>query len=773
MLQKKKNVKTRYSKATPLGARSIRTAPVQRAQVKPAVRERAPAGKKRPATPTPRPPLPAPRADVRQRRAVLQFFRHTLTRSATVFVLFILFTATFVSRAGTDLQTFRATPTTCTGWNAADNVKVIDAPADAGSDAIPAASSATIQSRTAAQPASGDPQLKCKSFTLPGDFPSDVAIRSAQLLVSLAVQGNPDSEDVLVLESSFDGQQWNTLDSFFLTEDLSNATHGGYWTYPFAKLEPDAIGTLQVRARFVSVPSDKQVSVRVDGMALDVGVRQQVTMDDLHLPTGAVTVEKTQLKVSESPVVDVQVSQPSRLKFLGVKDTVRTVEDVQVTDPDGKVTAATYDISNVQTSKGTVSKVAITSDAFTKPGKYTTALTVVEGNQQAIVTSEFLWGVLVMNMGKSVYWPGETVDFGMGVLDADGHTVCDAKLTLRIVAPDGTATVLTTEQAKGVVRSKTCGVDNVTDVADYNATYDTFDQGAYAVTLTAKTSQGEYTIADTVRVESVVPIAIGRRGSMRIYPPAGYTMLLDVRPQRRYQGTVEEYLPPSFKVLTVSDGGKVIKGQQRTTIRWQVDIADHTLKTLTYRYDAPDISPELFRLGPLQVGDVQEGRQWQIASDALSGAPRLVKVNSDAAAKNIRMPKLEYAPRETPSITVEVDTRANIPLLQKRNERTVTAIELVDPMQVVSATALRAVASTDPKWETYTADPKTFTKPGKYTVRVHVTEDGQETVYTQDFLWGVLAVNPDKSWYKPGDDAFFSIGVLDETGDIVCDANVE
>ena len=43
----------------------------------------------------------------------------------------------------------------------------------------------------------------------------------------------------------------------------------------------------------------------------------------------------------------------------------------------------------------------------------------------------------------------------------------------------------------------------------------------------------------------------------------------------------------------------------------------------------------------------------------------------------------------------------------------------------------------------------------------------------QDFSWGVLAINPDKPVYQTGDTANFSIGVLDEKGDMVCDASLE
>lgn len=65
--------------------------------------------------------------------------------------------------------------------------------------------------------------------------------------------------------------------------------------------------------------------------------------------------------------------------------------------------------------------------------------------------------------------------------------------------------------------------------------------------------------------------------------------------------------------------------------------------------------------------------------------------------------------------------------------------------------------------------PRQF-KPGKYQVTV-VDLSGQE-YSRQDFTWGVLAVNPDKSVYRTGDTARMSIAVLSESGEMVCDAAV-
>lgn len=60
--------------------------------------------------------------------------------------------------------------------------------------------------------------------------------------------------------------------------------------------------------------------------------------------------------------------------------------------------------------------------------------------------------------------------------------------------------------------------------------------------------------------------------------------------------------------------------------------------------------------------------------------------------------------------------------------------------------------------------------PGKFTLEV---KDAQGVTAEQDFTWGVLALNTDKSRYKPGEEAAISIGVLDDKGEMVCNADVE
>ncbi len=58
--------------------------------------------------------------------------------------------------------------------------------------------------------------------------------------------------------------------------------------------------------------------------------------------------------------------------------------------------------------------------------------------------------------------------------------------------------------------------------------------------------------------------------------------------------------------------------------------------------------------------------------------------------------------------------------------------------------------------------------PGKYSLVIN--RNGKKI--EQDFTWGVLAINPNKSIYKPGETANIALAVLDEKGKMVCDGQV-
>ncbi|KXK07713.1 MAG: Murein DD-endopeptidase MepM [Microgenomates bacterium OLB22] len=70
---------------------------------------------------------------------------------------------------------------------------------------------------------------------------------------------------------------------------------------------------------------------------------------------------------------------------------------------------------------------------------------------------------------------------------------------------------------------------------------------------------------------------------------------------------------------------------------------------------------------------------------------------------------------------------------------------------------------------TLSLTPPRQLRPGSYKLELR---DSQNSTTTFDILWGVLAINTNKSVYAPGEKAQIAIAVLDKKGEMVCDADV-
>ena len=68
--------------------------------------------------------------------------------------------------------------------------------------------------------------------------------------------------------------------------------------------------------------------------------------------------------------------------------------------------------------------------------------------------------------------------------------------------------------------------------------------------------------------------------------------------------------------------------------------------------------------------------------------------------------------------------------------------------------------------------PGNMFRPGLYTLQVTLHTLEANIVSEQNFSWGVLALNVDQSTYHPGDTAYVQMGVLDNLGRTICDADM-
>lgn len=279
------------------------------------------------------------------------------------------------------------------------------------------------------------------------------------------------------------------------------------------------------------------------------------------------------------------------------------------------------------------------------------------------ITQDFSWGVLAINTQKSIYTPGELARLHMGVVDELGHTICDAELNLTITSPLGQITKLSSTDST-INQSGYCHGDSYVPVADYMADYKTGGTGFYKMELSAKTKNGYSRILkDQFEVRDSVPFDIERTSfPSRIYPPVDYPLLLTVKANQDFSGEVSDFSPIEFEIdcqkdIPLPDG--IEKGSDKdynvgrnycTTnefelskkINWNVSLKKGQTAQLFYTIKFPPVSPEFYLMGPAKVygrgydssdsrqtGMIfEEGRLWQIASDATVSTEQQINIIS-------------------------------------------------------------------------------------------------------------------------------------------------
>lgn len=258
---------------------------------------------------------------------------------------------------------------------------------------------------------------------------------------------------------------------------------------------------------------------------------------------------------------------------------------------------------------------------------------------------DFSWGVLAINPDKAVYQTGDTANFSIGVLDEKGDMVCDAELDLQIVTPK--SEILHLKSSDGNVQvNPECIIKNKTNRPDYEAHLTVTQEGAYGLTLTAKTKNGIRQIRDGFFVSNSLPLQITRQSATRVFPLAEYEMKIRIQADRDFSGNFTEPVPANFTIIgqpknLLDDRRKALYqaadvmdafsissprieiSESGQNINFPLNLKKGEATILEYSYKAPNISPEFYILGPGTVSG-QSGREkfaytepraWQIAND--------------------------------------------------------------------------------------------------------------------------------------------------------------
>ncbi len=458
--------------------------------------------------------------------------------------------------------------------------------------------------------------------------------------------GEENEDDEIIVSWSLDGQDWRTALEFVLNKNYSNKKNGGYFYADVFDLSNSSeseilkwedVKNIKIKFSYLTNNNEEDyVSFFLDAVWLET---ESEKIDEEQEEEPEEELEKENQIEILSYKKDFKINEDLEFRFkykkekngaldslISIAETIGVVDywkDINLTaeiiGPDEKISEIPGeefgDFSEIFTlDKNGEILMKIENNKRFKPGLYKIILRIEENGETQVFEQDFTWGVLTINVNRSIYLPGEEAYLQMGVLRNDGHTVCDADLELRIRNQElGIETLLSTQEGT-IYYSGKCSGNNVTDIPDYFAYYTTDEAGIYEMKLT--NLDNGYEIIDLFEVREAIPFDVERIGPSRIYPPADYEMVLKIKANEDFIGFVQEKVPASFiiieqelKIKNLETGKFEIYDSQFITqdenddiklLRWyDLNLKQNDELEIRYTFDAPNVSPYLHLLGPL------------------------------------------------------------------------------------------------------------------------------------------------------------------------------
>lgn len=255
----------------------------------------------------------------------------------------------------------------------------------------------------------------------------------------------------------------------------------------------------------------------------------------------------------------------------------------------------------------------------------------------------FYWGLIALNSHKSIYKPGETVEFEIVVLDKDSFGVSGASVSLAVLSPvSGQTTILSTAQGT-VLETTTPGI--------YVARLLVQEEGTYEIEASAFAGGIDTSIQTTFDVHSNYAFDILRWTATKMDParqPIDVALTISPFQSDAQQVTVREFVPKDFNLLIGSYAEQfdsqgesysvfvpdpnvsITENENEKIIEWKnISFVNQKEAVLKYQYIVPDKKPWLYLLGPI---DIIVPRPTVSSSDsALDSNVNVESISSDLA----------------------------------------------------------------------------------------------------------------------------------------------
>jgi Domain of unknown function (DUF2341) len=446
-----------------------------------------------------------------------------------------------------------------------------------------------------------------------------------------------------------------SIGNILIDDEVSNALNNGYYFFALPEsVSLDALATSTLVVRYYG-DEDELEGAYLDAAWLEINTRT-ITKEDLlargvadkldHLegPLASVLLsDQLNFAREEKPLFNLRYESQRNLLVRGFRSLFnQNLVDVAKVEVHHKAIGFMGIATDVSVTRDGLVTIEIPDEQLEKmrPGSYEIVVTYNEGGKEFTDSFNFQWGILSINPLQSEYQVGDTAAIAMGALTPNGHTICQGNLDLYVTDPAGFITkVLVNESGQ-------CNGNNVTDVPDFSATLPVTLSGTYELYLERLDDDGSVIgfTNDTFLAVHGQQYSIARNGPTRIFPAAPYEMELTVEVADSFKGVVTERVPAEFEISSTS--ADIRTDGDWKILSWDVSIGAGGSRTLSYGFDAPDLSPYLYNVGPAALvadgrlttvsiasstastteeqvvreeGGIvfEEHRQWQIASDAV------------------------------------------------------------------------------------------------------------------------------------------------------------
>ena len=301
------------------------------------------------------------------------------------------------------------------------------------------------------------------------------------------------------------------------------------------------------------------------------------------------------------------------------------------------VSSYAMDLSNLNFTDGTFSKTAVGKELWkcadwNYTGQYCVGswVKVMELNPGTIYNIEVSandpgyieTGVSTVNTLKSLYYPDESVDISMVVLDTQGYLVPDANVTLTIISPNNVSTTLSTDDSDILMTHKGIYSANFTSTAMPG----NYSMIIHAVSWNSVSGYVNSTMMSSFAVQSNHTFDILRNSSPTIDPnkePFATSIVINANiPVSTFDYI--ETVPSSFEISDIVGGVSsdvVIVGNMKKITWYGLSSGS----TISYSAKTPTDTPEVYTIGPgivkydyYSTNDTFiESRPWFLAIDPI------------------------------------------------------------------------------------------------------------------------------------------------------------